>query len=111
MYGEPRISHFIEAYLTDWFGMSESLARGVGYFVALGLLTYLHVVIGEMVPKTLALTDASGASLRLTRAMQISQTILIIPVRILNGIGNLLLKLLHAEMGKEPLWMPRVAVA
>lgn len=95
MYGEPRISHFIEAYLTGWFGMSESLARGVGYFVALGLLTYMHVVIGEMVPKTLALTDASGSSLRLSRLMQISQTILSIPVRVLNGIGNLLLKLLR----------------
>ncbi len=95
MYGEPRISHFIEAYLLRYLGMSESLTRAVGYFVALGLLTYLHVVIGEMVPKTLALTDASGASLRLDRPMQISQTILSIPVRILNGIGNLLLKLLR----------------
>jgi CBS domain containing-hemolysin-like protein len=46
-----------------------------------------------MVPKTLALTDASGASLRLTQTMRISQTILSIPVRVLNGIGNLLLKL------------------
>ncbi|UCC50174.1 MAG: HlyC/CorC family transporter [Anaerolineaceae bacterium] len=93
MYGEPRISHFIEAYLVGWLDMSESLARGVGYFVALGLLTYLHVVLGEMVPKTLALIDASGAALQLTRPMQVSQTILNIPVRVLNGIGNLLLKL------------------
>ncbi len=92
MYGEPRISHFIEAYLIDWFDISESLANAIGYFIALGLLTYLHVVIGEMVPKTLALTDASGASLRLTGIMQISQTVLGIPVRVLNGIGNLLLK-------------------
>lgn len=93
MYGEPQISHFIEAYLTTWFGMSESVANGVGYFIALSLLTYLHVVLGEMVPKTLALTDASGASMRLSRIMQLSQTILHIPVRLLNGIGSLLLKL------------------
>ena len=93
MYGEPKISHFIEAYLVGWFDMSEAVANGVGYFVALSLLTYLHVVIGEMVPKTLALTDASGASLRLSQIMQISQSILNIPVRVLNWIGNLLLKL------------------
>ncbi len=68
MYGESRISHFIEAYLMSWFGMSESVANGVGYFVALGLLTYLHVVLGEMVPKTLALTDASGASTAIIKA-------------------------------------------
>ncbi|MDX1415899.1 MAG: CNNM domain-containing protein, partial [Candidatus Promineifilaceae bacterium] len=93
MYGEPRISHFIEAYLMHWFDISESVANGVGYFVALGLLTYMHVVIGEMVPKTLALSNASGASLSLAQPMRISQAILSIPVRILNGIGNLLLKL------------------
>ncbi len=93
MYGEPRISHFIEAYLVEWFGMSESVANGVGYFVALGLLTYLHVVLGEMVPKTLALSDASRASLFIARPMQISQTILTLPVKALNGVGNLLLKL------------------
>jgi CBS domain containing-hemolysin-like protein len=95
MYGEPRISHLIEANLESWFDISESVSNGIGYFVALSLLTYLHVVLGEMVPKTLALTDASGASLRLSRVMQISQTILSVAVRVLNGIGSLLLKLLR----------------
>ena len=93
MYGEPRISHFIEAYLEGWFNMTTSAANAVGYFVALSLLTYLHVVIGEMVPKSLALSDASNTSLRLSRVMQISQTILSIPVHALNWIGNLLLRL------------------
>jgi len=93
MYGEPRISHFVEAYLVGWFGLTASVARGISYFLALGLLTYLHVVIGEMVPKTLALMDATNAILALSRPMQISQTILKIPVKALNSIGNLLLKL------------------
>jgi CBS domain containing-hemolysin-like protein len=93
MYGEPRISHFIEAYLVGWFGLTESVANSIGYFLALGLLTYLHVVIGEMVPKTLALMDATNATLTLSRPMQISQTILKIPVKLLNGTGDLLLKL------------------
>ncbi len=95
MYGEPRISHFIEAYLVGLFGLTESVARGIGYFVALGLLTYLHVVIGEMVPKTLALMDSTNASMALHRPMQISQMILSIPVTVLNSIGDLLLKLLR----------------
>ncbi len=93
MYGELRISHFIEAYLVGWFNLSESVANGIGYFVALSLLTYLHVVLGEMVPKTLALLDASGAAQRLSQPMRISQTILRIPVQVLNWIGGLLLKL------------------
>jgi CBS domain containing-hemolysin-like protein len=51
------------------------------------------VVMGEMVPKTLALVDASGMALRVYRPMQLSQKILSIPVHILNSIGNGLLKL------------------
>jgi CBS domain containing-hemolysin-like protein len=95
MYGEPRISHFIEPYMEAWFGLSDAATRTIGYLVALSLLTYLHVVIGEMVPKALALMDASGMALRVYRPMQISEKILSVPVRILNSIGNKLLKILH----------------
>jgi CBS domain containing-hemolysin-like protein len=108
MYGEPRISHFIEPYMTAWFGLSEAATRTIGYLVALGLLTYLHVVIGEMVPKTLALVDASEMALRVYRPMQISQKILGIPVRILNSIGNGLLKLFRIPpaTGEASLFAP-----
>lgn len=95
MYGEPRISHFIEAYLTTLLGMSDAVANGVGYLIALSLLTYMHVVLGEMVPKSLALSDALNTSMWLARPMQISRTILSLPVHALNSIGILLLKLLR----------------
>jgi CBS domain containing-hemolysin-like protein len=95
MYGEPRISHFIEPYLVAWFGMTEATANSVGYLLVLSLLTYLHVVFGEMVPKTLALMDASNVAIRLSGPMRISEKILYVPVVILNKIGNGLLKLVH----------------
>jgi CBS domain containing-hemolysin-like protein len=94
MYGEPQIAHFLEPYIEQlWFEPSPSLVRSIGYFLGLGLLTYLHVVLGEMVPKSLALSDAPAVVMSLARPMQLAQTILVIPVRILNGIGNLLLRL------------------
>ncbi len=95
MYAEPAISHFIEPYMVAGFGWSEEAANRVGYFVALGLLTYLHVVVGEMVPKALALTEPVKMVLRLSRPMTIAGTILGVPVRILNSIGNGLLHLLR----------------
>ena len=94
MYGEPQIAHFLEPLIENlWFEPSPALVRSIGYVVALSILTYLHVVLGEMVPKSLALSDAPKVVLALTRPMQIAQTILAIPVRILNGIGRLLLRL------------------
>lgn len=94
MYGEPQIAHFLEPFISQlWFEPGPALVRSIGYVVALSVLTYLHVVLGEMVPKSLALSDAPNVVLALTRPMQISQTILSILVRILNGIGRLLLRL------------------
>jgi CBS domain containing-hemolysin-like protein len=95
MYGEPQISHFVESYLARYFEISESFANSIGYFIALGVLTYLHVVLGEMVPKTLALLDAFTMAQRLAAPMRLALLVLILPVRILNGIGNLLLRILR----------------
>lgn len=93
MYGEPQISHLIEPWISRlWFEPSETLVRSIGYVVALSLMTYLHVVLGEMVPKSLALQDAAHLVLRLARPMKVAQLILIIPVRLLNSIGNWLLR-------------------
>lgn len=93
MYGEPAIGHFIEPYVVAGFGTSEAVGRSIGYFVALSFMTYLHVVIGEMIPKAMSLTNPLQMVMWLLRPMQIAQAILIIPVRVLNGIGNLLLRL------------------
>ncbi|MCC6601773.1 MAG: HlyC/CorC family transporter [Anaerolineae bacterium] len=94
MYGEPQIAHFIEPYLERlWFEPSIELVESIGYVVALGLLTYLHVVVGEMVPKSLALSDAPRMVLLLTTPMTVARWILSYPVKILNRIGVSMLKL------------------
>lgn len=92
MVGEPRIAHFIEPLLAEW-GLAPETVETIGYFIALGTLTYLHVVVGEMVPKSLALTDAPQMSLLLTRPMQISGLVLKYPVNALNRVGLWLLHL------------------
>lgn len=94
MYGEPQIAHFIEPYLAQWWPteLSETVLSGAGYVIALSLLTYLHIVLGEMVPKTLALTDAAQISMWLSRPMRFCQWLMGYPVWILNGIGRLLLR-------------------
>lgn len=94
MYGEPQIAHFIEPYLLRlWFEPSVELVDSIGYVIALGLLTYLHVVVGEMVPKSLALSDAPRMVLLLTTPMTVARWILSYPVKILNRIGISMLRL------------------
>lgn len=93
MYGEPAIGHFVEPYLEEAAGLTPAAANTVSYIIALSLLTYLHVVVGEMVPKALALANPSAMALKLDQMMRLTGSLFGPPVRVLNGIGNLLLRL------------------
>ncbi len=95
MYGEPAIGHFLEPYLARLLGIepTATLVLSLSYLIALGLLTYLHIVVGEMVPKSLALMDSLRVVLFINGPMHLVQIFFRWPVRLLNGIGNLLLRL------------------
>lgn len=96
MYAEPAIAHLIEPYLAVWFGIeSAETLHTISYILVLSVLTYLHVVVGEMVPKAIALSDAAQTAIRVNRPMTISQSVLTWLVRGLNAIGSVLLKALR----------------
>src|SRR5829696_4129598 len=52
--GEPAIAHTLEGPF-ETLGVPESLVHPIAFAIALGLISYLHVVLGEMVPKNIAL--------------------------------------------------------
>ncbi len=95
MYGEPHIAHIIEPYLTEWLGSEPdpALVSTLGYLVAVSLLTYIHIVVGEMLPKSIALSTPARAAMIVIAPMTAAQQLFKLPVRILNGIGALLLRL------------------
>jgi CBS domain containing-hemolysin-like protein len=95
MYAEPAIAHLIEGPLHDWFGLEGAIVHSISFLIALSIITYLHVVVGEMVPKSLALQKPEGSVLSLTRPMRLIQRLFSIPVTLLNRIGLLLLRLLR----------------
>ena len=51
---EPAIAHLLEGPF-HWIGMPEAAIHPVALVLALTMVTYLHTVIGEMVPKNLTL--------------------------------------------------------
>jgi CBS domain containing-hemolysin-like protein len=92
-----------EHVLADWFYSSLSQAymlpawlvsHGLASVLAVAYLTYFHIVIGEMVPKSLALQQAERLVLWITPAMLWTKTIFFPFVVALNGLGNVVLKLL-----------------
>ncbi|MGD8791422.1 MAG: hemolysin family protein [Anaerolineae bacterium] len=95
MYAEPAIAGIVEEPLHDWFGLEGAAIHTVSFVLALGLVTYLHVVVGEMVPKSLALQNAEGTVLRLNGPMRLAGKIFSVPVTVLNRIGLWTLKILR----------------
>jgi CBS domain containing-hemolysin-like protein len=95
MYAEPAIAHLIEGPLHDWFGLEGTIVHTISFISALTVITYLHVVVGEMVPKSLALQNAEGTVLNLANPMRLVGKLFSIPVTLLNRIGLGTLKLLR----------------
>jgi CBS domain containing-hemolysin-like protein len=95
MYAEPAIAHLIEGPLHDWFGLEGGIVHTISFVFALTVITYLHVVVGEMVPKSLALQNSEGTVLLLTAPMRVMGKLFSIPVTLLNRIGLWTLKLLR----------------
>jgi CBS domain containing-hemolysin-like protein len=94
MYGEPAIAH----WLYDPFeslGLSEGAAHTVGFLLALSLITYLHVVFGEMIPKALALATPEATSLRVNPLMRTFGIVFRPAVVSLNWIALSLMRLLR----------------
>jgi CBS domain containing-hemolysin-like protein len=95
MYAEPAIAHLIENPLHDWFGLEGAIVHTIAFVIALALITYLHVVFGEMVPKSLALQKSEQTVLLLTNPMRVVGKLFSIPITVLNRIGLWILKLLR----------------
>lgn len=94
MYGEhvlaEWIGHGLELVsLASWIG-----AHAAASVLAIAFLTYLHIVLGEMVPKSLALQQPDTAALWLIRPVQWTQYIAFPLVILLTGLGNGVLRLI-----------------
>ncbi len=90
MVAEPAIEHLLEPVLVL---LPESLRTPIAYVVALGLVTFLHMVVGEMAPKSWALTHPERAALGLALPFRGFAWIVRPVLAVLNGLTNGLLRL------------------
>lgn len=72
-------------------------AHTVAVIIAFSVITLMHVVIGELVPRSIALQHSERTTLLIIRPMQIAKIIFKPFIWILNGCGNILLKLINIK--------------
>ncbi|MEZ4583674.1 MAG: CNNM domain-containing protein [Caldilineaceae bacterium] len=93
MYGEHVRADWLLGPLEHLGWVGDALAHTVATAAAVGMLTYLHVVVGEMVPKSLALQNAAHAVIWLSNSMRLAEILFRPLTAVLNGLGNLILRL------------------
>ena len=81
-------------HLEQYTSFAEPLAHTIATILSVAILTYLHVVIGEMVAKSLALHYAEGTALRVSFPMHVLERALFPVIYVLNGMGNLVTRLI-----------------
>ncbi|MDB5106180.1 MAG: hypothetical protein JWP91_3869 [Fibrobacteres bacterium] len=100
-YGEHVLAHGFE-YLFQATGAAAWIAvHGVSTVLAVCLLTYLHIVFGEMIPKSLALQEPWKTAKWVVPAMKWLTRLTYPAVITLNGAGNLILKAMGIRRAAE----------
>jgi CBS domain containing-hemolysin-like protein len=97
---EPAIAHLIEAPL-EAVGLPTEVMHPIAFALALALVVYLHVVIGEMVPKNLALAGPERAVLVLAPPLMTIARVVRPVIVVLNAVANGVLRLLRVEPKNE----------
>jgi CBS domain containing-hemolysin-like protein len=94
MYGEHVVADWIYESINHAGAPAWLVSHGLASVLAIAILTYFHIVVGEMVPKSLALQQAETMALWITPPMLWIKTLVYPLVVGLNGIGNMLLRAL-----------------
>ncbi len=98
--GEPAIAHLFEPVF-EILNVPPGLVHPISFVIAMTIVVFLHVVLGEMVPKNLALVGPERAALVLGPFMLAVVAILRPFVVLLNGAADLIIKLLRVESKTE----------
>ncbi len=100
--GEPAIADLIIEPLLHSFGMTDqTVIHSIAFTVAFIIITFLHIVFGELAPKSLAIQRSVGVSLWLSWPLLIFYRMFLPFIWFLNGTANRLLKLVGVEPASE----------
>ncbi|WIM68812.1 hemolysin family protein [Corynebacterium breve] len=97
---EPAVAHFLEEPFLSW-GISPELIHPISFVLALAIITYLHILFGEMVPKNIAISGPESLAMWLTPAMDVWVKLTGPIIRFLNWIARITLRAVGVEQKDE----------
>lgn len=98
--GEPAIAHLIEPVFTA-AGLGAVYVHGTAVVIAFIVITILHIVLGELAPKTIAIRKSETITLYSAMLMTCFYKLMYPFIWALNGMANSLLRLFRLEPVSE----------
>ena len=98
--GEPAFAHLLEPVFSR-IGLGEGSASLTAVILAFVIITVLHVVVGELAPKTVAIQKAEATALSIARPLEWFRILFAPFIHLMNGAGNRLVRALGVEPASE----------
>ncbi|MGO4529695.1 hemolysin family protein [Paenibacillus sp. 2TAF8] len=98
--GEPTVENILHP-LFNSMSIPESLASFLSFVIAFVAITYLHVVVGELAPKTIAIRKAETVALLTSGPIIWFNRVMYPFIWLLNGSANQLVKLFGIKPASE----------
>ncbi|HVL98173.1 MAG TPA: hemolysin family protein [Egibacteraceae bacterium] len=98
--GEPAFAHLLQP-LFESVGLGAAAATLTAIIIAFTIITVLHVVVGELAPKSVAIQRAEGTAMGIARPLEWFRWLFAPFIHLLNGAGNALVRAVGVEPASE----------
>ncbi len=93
--GEPALAALVQPALVALpGGIKEATAHSIAVAIAFALITALHITLGELAPKTIALERAEATALLVVKPTELFMKAFWPFIRLLNGIGKAIVNMM-----------------
>jgi CBS domain containing-hemolysin-like protein len=99
--GEPAFAHLVEAPLAAVGVLSPRIVQGVAFAVAFSIISVLHIVLGELAPKSLAIRFALPVALWIAIPLHLFTRVAWPAIWLLNSTANRFLALIRIPPASE----------
>lgn len=104
--GEPAMARILEPVF-HWAGLPEDMLHRTSVIVGFAVISFAHIVVGEVAPKSLAIAKPVGVSMAVSAPMRVFYVLFYPFLIVLNASSNLLLRM----VGVEPAGTHSIAIA
>ena len=100
-YGGANWTNDVSAFIAQ-FGLLQKYAVEISYVIVVGIITYLSIIVGELVPKSIAFNNPEGVAIALAPVMSVLSLITTPLVKFLSFSTKTVVSIFRIKVKNEP---------